>query len=239
MKKFLKFAFIGIMFFIWQPTNAQKYSRIFIENNTNIAQTLANTGIPLDDAYITKTGIILELSAKDLEKIRQKNISFSILIDDVTNYYKNRLKENYSLNRTDRTPEHFNLGSMGGELTYEEMLAELSEMHELYPNLITYRCAIDSSNRTHNDSLIYWVKISDNPNIDENEPEVLYTGVHHAREPISMMNLIYYMWYLLENYETDSLAKYLVDNFEQYFVPIVNPDGYKYNQSQEPNGGGM
>ncbi|MBL4587161.1 MAG: immune inhibitor A, partial [Flavobacteriales bacterium] len=33
--------------------------------------------------------------------------------------------------------------------------------------------------------------------------------------------------------------KQLVDNTEMYFIPMVNPDGYIYNQSTNPNGGGM
>jgi hypothetical protein len=83
------------------------------------------------------------------------------------------------------------------------------------------------------------VKISDHPNQTENEPEVLYTGLHHAREPGSMMAIIYYMWYLLDNYGTDPIATYLVNHRQIWFIPVVNPDGYIYNQQTNPNGGGM
>ncbi|NJL75266.1 MAG: zinc carboxypeptidase, partial [Saprospiraceae bacterium] len=31
----------------------------------------------------------------------------------------------------------------------------------------------------------------------------------------------------------------LINNRQLYFVPVVNPDGYVYNQSTNPNGGGM
>src|SRR5262249_2175906 len=31
---------------------------------------------------------------------------------------------------------------------------------------------------------------------------------------------------------------YLVNNRELYFIPVVNPDGYVYNQTTNPNGGG-
>src|SRR5690606_22160109 len=86
---------------------------------------------------------------------------------------------------------------------------------------------------------IYMVKISDNPDLNEDEPRVLYTAMHHAREPQSMMTLIYFMYYLLENYNSDPSVKYLVDNRELYFIPIVNPDGYEYNRQTSPGGGGM
>ena len=83
------------------------------------------------------------------------------------------------------------------------------------------------------------VKISDNPDIDEQEPEILYTALIHAREPQSMMQMIYFMYYLLENYNTDPSVQYLVDNREMFFIPVLNPDGYEYNRSTNPSGGGM
>tara|TARA_B110000483_G_scaffold92234_1_gene113742 strand:- start:60 stop:245 length:186 start_codon:yes stop_codon:yes gene_type:complete len=47
------------------------------------------------------------------------------------------------------------------------------------------------------------------------------------------------MWYLLENYETDLEVKSIVDYNELYFIPVVNPDGYVYNEQTFPNGGGL
>ena len=38
------------------------------------------------------------------------------------------------------------------------------------------------------------------------------------------------MWYLIENYNTDPAIKELVDNNELYFVPVVNPDGLRWNE---------
>ncbi len=55
---------------------------------------------------------------------------------------------------------------------------------------------------------------------------------------MGMQQLVYYMYYLLENYNTDPSVKYLVDHREIYFIPVVNPDGYEYNHQTDPNGGG-
>ncbi|MBL7827335.1 MAG: immune inhibitor A [Saprospiraceae bacterium] len=84
-----------------------------------------------------------------------------------------------------------------------------------------------------------YVKISDNDAADEPEREVLYTALHHAREPNSASQMIFFMWYLLENYPSKPDIKALVDNLEMYFVPCVNPDGYIYNETNQPNGGGF
>ncbi|RMF20006.1 MAG: T9SS C-terminal target domain-containing protein, partial [Bacteroidetes bacterium] len=136
------------------------------------------------------------------------------------------------------TPAHFQLGSMGGFYTYEEMLAQLEAMAAEYPHLISPHQPIGDF-RTHEDRPIYWLRISDNPTTDEDEPEVLYTALHHAREPNSLSQLIFFMWHLLENYDSDPTIRFLLDNTELYFVPCVNPDGYIYNQSTNPDGGGL
>ena len=81
--------------------------------------------------------------------------------------------------------------------------------------------------------------ISDNPETDEGEPEMRIDAMHHAREPQGMQTTLWFMLFLLENYGSDPLATYLVNEREMYFVPCVNPDGYEYNRINNPNGGGM
>jgi carboxypeptidase T len=72
------------------------------------------------------------------------------------------------------------------------------------------------------------VKISDNVESDEDEPEVLIMALHHAREwPTTEIAL-----QLIENltnlYGFDSRISWLVDNRETWIVPVVNPDGLEY-----------
>jgi hypothetical protein len=62
--------------------------------------------------------------------------------------------------------------------------------------------------------------------------------MHHAREPIGMQHLLFFMYHLLENYDTDPEIHALLDNTELYFVPIINMDGYARNIYTNPNGGG-
>ena len=82
--------------------------------------------------------------------------------------------------------------------------------------------------------------MSNNPSVDQPaKPQMLVTSLHHAREPGSLSAVIYYLSYLLENYSTDTHIKTIIDNTELYFVPCVNPDGYIYNITTYPGGGGM
>ncbi|MFH2037371.1 MAG: M14 family zinc carboxypeptidase, partial [Candidatus Zixiibacteriota bacterium] len=83
------------------------------------------------------------------------------------------------------------------------------------------------------------VKISDNPMIDEDEPEILFTAGIHCREVITPEVLFYFMAHLLNNYGTDPEISKLVNGREIWFILACNPDGYYYNQITEPDGGGM
>ena len=192
---------------------------------------------------------IAELEAKKIQSsLYNKSLSTKSVSVDNLIQYEGSSEINWAI------PTNFNLGlTMGGCLTYSEMLAELDQMRALYPNLISVKTDASPTNqKTHGNSYttggynawagqtIYYVRISDNPDTDEaNEPESLYSGMTHAREVSSMMNLIYYMWYLLENYDTDAGIKNLVDNQEMYFIPVANPDGLMWNEEIAPSGGGM
>ena len=109
-------------------------------------------------------------------------------------------------------------------------------MHQQYPGLIGQKEAIGDFT-TYEGRPIYMTKIGKGEG--NNRPEILYTSLHHSREPMSMTQLIYYMWYVLENYDNHPLVQQLVDHVDMYFVPVVNPDGYIYNSINHPDGGGL
>lgn len=183
------------------------------------------------------------LDERELFRLDEKGVDYEILIPDLIQHYHEEVRipdaEMPRLQREMRDQydvEGFEFGSMGGYYTMEEVLTELDSMTMLYPDLITARYSIGLSLEEED---IWAIKISDNPGLDEEEPEILYSAVFHAREPQSMAATLYFMYYLLENYGSDPLATFLVDNREMYFVPVVNPDGYRYNEETDPDGGGM
>lgn len=230
---------------------AQNYSRAKILTGSEGLQTLAEMGIAIDHGTVKRsTFFISDFSSEEINTIRNAGFTVEILIDDVQAYYINQNKNTQTTEKnvgcsnsgassfTPAVPSNFNLGSMGGFYTYQEFLDEIDAMHTLYPNLISAKAPI-STFTTAQGRPIYYIKISDNPAVDEAEPEVLYTSIHHAREPNSLSEVIFYMWYLLENYATSEEIQFLVNESEQFFVPMINPDGYIYNEQTNPNGGGM
>ena len=179
------------------------------------------------------------LKPGDAAVLDANGFPWRITIEDLQGYYEDRLAlgsgplaANYG---TWLNPP-FGQGDMGGYYTLAEIESVLDQMQAAYPNLITGRTSLGTTIQGRS---IWWVRISDNAGVDENEPEVRIDSLHHAREPQGMQTTLWFMLYLLEEYGSDPLATYLVDEREIYFVPCVNPDGYEYNRQIAPNGGGL
>lgn len=64
----------------------------------------------------------------------------------------------------------------------------------------------------------------------DTRPVAFFNSLTHAREPGGMQALMYFLQDLITRYDTDPRAKYLIDSRRLYFVPVVNPDGYLFNQ---------
>jgi hypothetical protein len=178
--------------------------------------------LPGLDVMRSKPGIMVQIvtDADQLEELRSRGHAITVQIEDMERYYSSRMRgENF-----------------GDFHTYSEMIDFVDDLHADYPLITTARESIGTS---WEGRALWAVKISDNPGVDESEPEVLFDGMHHAREPMSLEVQLHYMTWLCENYGTDPEATFLVDNREIWFIPIVNPDGYVYNETTYPQGGGM
>ncbi len=226
-------------------------ARIYYDGPKGIL-LLANQGLAVDHGK-HKFGVYIEsdFSENDIQKAKMLGMKVEIQIEDVKQFYVEQNKgidkstpseKNASCSGSSSVsypvPANYNHGSMGGFLTLTELYQELDDMAALYPNLISVKAPV-STFLTHENRPLYWMRMSDNPNSDEAEPEVLYTAIHHAREPEAMQQLVYYMWYMLENYATSAEVQGILDNTELYFIPMINPDGYQHNVDNDPNGGGM
>lgn len=205
------------------------------------------------DHGLYQPGRFLEnvFSENELAKIRAAGFACDVLIEDMTAYYLAHRNEpdpveersgacdGFFPKRDWKTPANYTYGSMGGYHTWDELLAVLDDMRAKFPQIISAKTPVSPTLNTVEGRPIYWLRISDNPDQEEAEPRTLYTALHHAREPNSLSQLLFFMWFLLENYAVDPEIKSLVDHSELYFVPCVNPDGYVYNQTTNPSGGGL
>jgi hypothetical protein len=115
---------------------------------------------------------------------------------------------------------------------YATMTDELEEIADNYPDISElYNLGSSVLGRT-----IWGLKITNNPDIEENEPEVRICGAHHGNEFMSVELPLLLAWYLVENYETDEYIEDLVNNREIWIIPMVNPDGREASSRYNANG---
>ena len=191
--------------------------RIYIDALEEIRQLRT---MHLDVVWQADQFIEIVTDSEELAELRDLGFRTEVIHEDLTAFYRSRFVD---IKQT----QYLSLSAIQQEMNF---------LWYLYPDLITERMSIGQTIEGRD---IYAVKISDNPDIDEDEPEILYTSAIHAREGITPLVLLHFMYYILENYGTDPEATYLIDNREMWFVLCVNPDGYAWNDLNHPGGGGM
>jgi len=219
------------------------YSRVLLkaDNGKALFKTLEENDLYIDHAARSKYGFVVVFNNNEIQRLKEAGIKFTVLIEDLEKYQAKRIAkemENPEIKkRLSSKRMGFDYGSHAGYNTPAELYAKLDEISNTYTNIAATKVNIGT---TFEGRDIYMLKISDNPNSDESatEPAVYYDAMHHAREPLSMMSTLYYMFWLVENYGTDPTATHIINNRELFFVPLVNVDGYEYNISTNPSGGG-
>ncbi len=156
----------------------------------------------------------------ELEQIRALGYTTEVLIDDMERFYAER-------SGTD---------DMGGYHTWSETVDELFQVHADHPNITSEPFSIGL---TIEGREMHVIKISDNPELDEDEGEVFFNALTHAREPIGVEICLELIDRLTDEYGVDPNITDLVDNREIYILPVFNVDGYVYNELTNPQGGGM
>ncbi len=109
--------------------------------------------------------------------------------------------------------------------TYEEMSADVAAVAAAHPAIVQ-RVAIGTSARGRT---IWAAKISDNVRTDEAEPEVLFDGLHHADEHMSLEMTLRILHWLVDGYGADGRVTSIVDTREIWIVFAVNPDGAEFD----------
>lgn len=83
---------------------------------------------------------------------------------------------------------------------------------------------------------LWALRISDNPDLEEDEPEVLYTASIHGDETTGYSLMLHLIAELLDEYGSDPLITELVDNLEIWINPAANPDGTYFTSDTAVDG---
>jgi len=158
--------------------------------------------------------------AESLADLRARGFAIEVENPDIIEYYSSRLLPT----------------TMGGYRTLSEIVLAMDSLHDMNPAISTARFSIG---QTLEGREIWVMKISDNPETDEDEPESFFIAATHAREVITPEITLEAMRTLIQGYGVDTFLTRLVDTREVYFMPCFNADGYEYNELIAPGGGGM
>jgi len=109
--------------------------------------------------------------------------------------------------------------------TYQAYEAMMYQFAADYPTL----CKLDTIGILASGRKLLAVKISNNVNKIENEPQFLYTSSMHGYEVAGYVLMLRLIDYLLSNYGKDSLTTYLVNHVAIWINPLADPDGTYYS----------
>lgn len=196
---------------ISSPGKSQDYwttEIISVEKDYKIEKKLWEMNLDFLMEWNNRVYIIV--SRDELQNLEKENIPFTL---ETQSFYPRGQKISVQS------------GINGDYHSYPELERDLLSLQDSYPSLAR---VFDIGNSLEQRN-IYALKISDNVNLDEDEAEVVFLGCHHAREWISVEVPFMLGKYLVENYDTNSKIKELVDNSEIWIVPLVNPDGLEYS----------
>jgi len=73
------------------------------------------------------------------------------------------------------------------------------------------------------------VRLTKSDTLNNETPEVLFVGLHHAREWISSEVTIGIMEFLINNSDSNPFVSDILSNSVIWFVPMLNPDGYLFS----------
>jgi hypothetical protein len=108
--------------------------------------------------------------------------------------------------------------------TMNEVRAELKAVAAAYPGITV----LDTVAYSTQDAYPIWaLKISDNAGDNEDEPVVLYNGVHHAEEVMGLEICMWMIDELTSGYGVVDSVTAWIDGAEIWFIPLLNPEGHE------------
>ena len=108
-----------------------------------------------------------------------------------------------------------------GYHTYASLSAALGDYAGLYPDI----CRLVSLGQSVQGRELWALLITDNPDLEEEEPEFKFVSTMHGDEPVGTELCLFLIEHLLGNYGLDTRITTLVDSTAIWIVPLMNPDG--------------
>lgn len=158
----------------------------------------------------------LYVTPDELSRIKDLGIRHTILIDDMNDHYKDYWAQH-------RTSYH----------SYQEIVDLADSLATHCPEI----CMKTVYGTSYEGRELAALKISDNVETDEPEPEIIFDGGIHGDEIGAAENVIRFARHLCKQYENNNPdITFLVDNREIWLYYMVNPDGRENMSRYNANG---
>ncbi len=193
-------------------------AKVYLNEKSDVHQLRA---LHMDVVYPGMDYFEIITNPDELAKLEALGFKTEIVHESVSGFYRSRLDTSKD---------------MGGYATLSEIEAWTDSMIAAHSSILSSKISIG---QTIEGREMWAFKISDNPNVDEDEPEVMFTAAIHAREVITPLVIEHFVEHMADNYGINPDVTDIVDNREIWIVPCVNPDGYYHNEYTDPGGGGM
>lgn len=122
--------------------------------------------------------------------------------------------------------------ALGVYHSYNALTLHLQDVIAMYPSLTN----LVSVGQSVQGREMWALHISDDPMIEEDEPEFVYISTMHGDERVGTEMCLYFIDHLLANYGTDTRITDLVDETAIWIMPLMNPDGLELGSRFNANG---
>lgn len=205
---------------ISDEVETSSYIALHVDDPQSVASILRSDGFDVLYGPMTETSLELIVTLKELKLLQKQGYDIELIsrgrpFVEMQNEWKNDPKNNF-------VPP--------GYLDYSEIVETMIDTQLAYPSICKVVDLTDTYDvsPTYEDRHIFAMKISDNVDKDEDEPNFLIVSCHHAREIVTPVIALYAIEQLTTEYGNDPSITSAVDDYEIWISPVWNPDGYEY-----------
>ncbi len=195
--------------------------------------------------FISAEEILVSIKNPDsqiLKWVEEQNIEITIfqkneLLDIIINEKQIAYLQNNQYDFEILSTEEQRLRDIAGYRNYQEVTEELQLIASANPditqltslgNSTCHDYFIEGDDDYYDFQFEVWcLKLSDNAQVNEDEPNIFFAAEIHAREPISLEVDMYILNYLVSNYGVIDSVTAWIDSTQIWFIPLMNPDGHK------------
>jgi len=214
--------YITIMWLFFSMVFSQGEKRMVEISFNHITELhqLVELGIDMDH-HRTQSEVHAFVTDEEFITIEQLNFGIKE-ISNLANIYFQELKNNSQNSRNPMEDYH----------DYNELSTFMQNIADSYPDITR----LESIGQSVQGRELWVMEISDNPGVNEIEPEFKYVANMHGDETVGRELSLYLIEWLVEGYGNIPRATNLINNTAIFIMPTMNPDGFELGQRYNANG---